>query len=392
MIADDFTGAMDTGAQFARAGLSTRLALGAPGSGGAPKNGAVEVVSTNSRELPPAQAARRCREAALRLAGRALFKKIDSTLRGPVGAEIEAVLAASGCAKALVCPAAPAQGRSVLGGQLYVHGAPLHESAFRDDPAFPARRSDLGALLERPTAHLPIQLVRGPGEALARAIAAAPAGLLTADAETPDDLARLCRAGLEQGCLLCGAFGLAAAWAGRLAGCPLAPADPGFLVQRRPLLVISGSAHPASQAQIRRLAGHPGAELTPLQVGMSAAEQAALVDGLCADPPAPPVRVLYPAAAQTGADPRWRGFCRLVSDIGAQVIRRAPPAALLVIGGETASHLFDHLGAQAVTLLGEAAPGIPRGRLEGGEADGLPLVTKAGGFGEEESLEGLIFG
>jgi len=383
---------MDTGAQFARAGLPTCLALGTPGSGGAPGNGVVEVLNTDSRELPPAEAARRCREAARRLAGRALFKKIDSTLRGPVGAEIEAVLEASGRAKALVCPAAPAQGRSVLGGQLYVHGVPLHQSAFRDDPAFPARRSDLGALLDRPATHLTLQQVRGPGEALARAIAAAPAGLLTADAETPDDLARLCRAGLDQGCLLCGAFGLAAAWAESLAGGPLAPADPGFLSQRRPLLVLSGSAHPASQAQIRRLAGHSGAALSPLQVGMSAAEQAALVDALCADQPAPPVRVLYPAAAQTGADPRWRGFCRLVSDIGAQIIRRAPPAALLVIGGETASHLFDHLGAQAVTLLGEAAPGIPCGQLEGGAADGLPLVTKAGGFGGEESLEGLVFG
>ncbi len=378
---------MDTGAQFARAGLSTCLALGAPESGGA-----VVVVSTDSRELPPAGAARRCREAARQLAGRVLFKKIDSTLRGPVGAEIEAVLAASGCAKALVCPAAPAQGRSVLGGQIYVHGLPLHQSAFRDDPAFPARRSDLGALLGRPTTHLTLQQVRGPGEALAQTIAAAPAGLLTADAETPGDLARLCRAGLAQGCLLCGAFGLAAAWAGMLAGGPLAPADPGFLSQRRPLLVLSGSAHPASHAQIRRLAGHSGAALLPLQVGMSAAEQSALVDVLCRDQPAPPVRVLYPAAAQTGADPRWRGFCRLVSDIGAQVIRRARPAALLVIGGETAGHLFDHLGAQAVTLLGEAAPGIPRGRLAGGAADGLPLVTKAGGFGGEAALEALVFG
>lgn len=390
MIADDFTGAMDAGAQFARARLVTRLALGQPG------DAAVEVISTSSRELAPEAAARRCREVAQRLAGRALFKKIDSTLRGPVGAEIGAVLAAGGLSKALVCPAAPAQGRSVRNGQLFVHGVPLHESAFRDDPAFPARHADLSALLGRTAAHISIEVVRRPGDGLAQAVAAAPPGMITADAETPDDLARLCRAGLGQGVLLCGAFGLAAAWAEILAGGRLAPTDPAYLRERRPVLVISGSAHPATGAQIRRLAGRAETAVWPVQAGLSLAEQAALVDRLSAGR-LPTVSVLcpatvsYPAASQTLAAPEWRNISRLTAQIGAAVIRRARPAALLVIGGETANHLFDALGTQAVTLLGEAAPGIPCGRLAGGAADGLALVTKAGGFGNENSLEALVF-
>ncbi|MBE0699979.1 MAG: four-carbon acid sugar kinase family protein, partial [Anaerolineaceae bacterium] len=141
IIADDLSGALDSGVQFARFGFATRLML---------RNiepWPVVVINTASRELAPEDAARRCRQATRSLSGRKLYKKIDSTLRGQVGVEIEAVLAESGCTKAVVCPAAPLQGRVVRGGQIYVNGVLLHESGFRDDPSFPARTSSITGLI-----------------------------------------------------------------------------------------------------------------------------------------------------------------------------------------------------------------------------------------------------
>jgi uncharacterized protein YgbK (DUF1537 family) len=37
-------------------------------------------------------------------------------------------------------------------------------------------------------------------------------------------------------------------------------------------------------------------------------------------------------------------------------------------------------------LYGEVDAGMPWGRLIGGPADGLPVVTKAGGFGGDDAL------
>jgi len=55
-------------------------------------------------------------------AGLSLYKKIDSTLRGPWVEEVEELLELTGYAQAVVCPAFPSQGRTVRGGWLWLHG------------------------------------------------------------------------------------------------------------------------------------------------------------------------------------------------------------------------------------------------------------------------------
>src|SRR2546430_60902 len=85
IIADDLTGACDTGALFAARGpvpvtVWPDAALRAP----------VSVVDTETRALDPADAARRVSAVARSVARTRIFKKIDSTLRGPIGAELDA--------------------------------------------------------------------------------------------------------------------------------------------------------------------------------------------------------------------------------------------------------------------------------------------------------------
>ena len=123
LIADDLTGACDAGALFCgrgRVGVFTDPA--AAGSGWD-----VLALDTESRALEPTEAAARVKEAARHLGPRptqgVLFKKIDSTLRGAVGVELEALLSATGRAQALVCPAFPAQHRTVVHGILRVHAS-----------------------------------------------------------------------------------------------------------------------------------------------------------------------------------------------------------------------------------------------------------------------------
>jgi hypothetical protein len=132
IVADDLTGACDTGSLFAgHAPVSLALWPAAP------PRAAVRVVDTESRAIPAEVAmARVARVPALAPATR-YFKKIDSTLRGHVGLEIDALMRAVGVRSALVCPAFPAQGRVVIERLLLIDGVPLTDTPLARDPEFP---------------------------------------------------------------------------------------------------------------------------------------------------------------------------------------------------------------------------------------------------------------
>jgi uncharacterized protein YgbK (DUF1537 family) len=55
-------------------------------------------------------------------------------------------------------------------------------------------------------------------------------------------------------------------------------------------------------------------------------------------------------------------------------------------GGNTAELVCDAVGAAAIHLRDEVSPGIPWGIIRQGMLDGLPVATKAGGFGDESTL------
>jgi uncharacterized protein YgbK (DUF1537 family) len=59
---------------------------------------------------------------------------------------------------------------------------------------------------------------------------------------------------------------------------------------------------------------------------------------------------------------------------------------LVLCGGDTASVVCRALDIRAIELRREIAPGIPCGLLQGGPFDGLPVVTKSGGFGSPDAL------
>jgi uncharacterized protein YgbK (DUF1537 family) len=65
------------------------------------------------------------------------------------------------------------------------------------------------------------------------------------------------------------------------------------------------------------------------------------------------------------------------------------PKANILVGGDTALKVYEQCGARGIRILGDVEPGIPWGRWMGGRMDGLPLVTKAGGFGNPDTLSGI---
>ena len=71
----------------------------------------------------------------------------------------------------------------------------------------------------------------------------------------------------------------------------------------------------------------------------------------------------------------------------ADVLRPAAPhvGALFATGGETALALLNALGVNGIRLLDEIEPGVPLGLTRG--ALSVPVVTKAGAFGDAGTLE-----
>ena len=116
VIADDITGAMDTGVGLAQAGLAATISFSSttmPGSDSI-------VATTDSRAESPSEAYRRVKAVGERFQDYYIYKKIDSTLRGNIAAELQALLDVTRAPKAVVCPAFPSIKRTVVNGELLV--------------------------------------------------------------------------------------------------------------------------------------------------------------------------------------------------------------------------------------------------------------------------------
>ncbi|MFC6428358.1 four-carbon acid sugar kinase family protein [Nocardiopsis tropica] len=374
VVADDLTGAGDTAVQFLRAGWSTELQLDA-----ATPNAEVVAVSTDSRALPADRAAAAAAEAVRRLRGAGaarLYKKVDSTLRGPIRAEIDAVLDAwSPDAVAVVCPAFPANGRTVRDGVLLVDGVEVHRTAVGTDPVTPVSESRVAVLLG--AEH--VRLTGGDAAADAAQLRAA-GPVVVADAGTDEDLARLAAAvtALGPDAVPVGSAGLAA----RLADSWAAEAEPA------PALVVVTSLHQTARGQVEELAADDRTRIeqpAPRDLADDAAWRAWSAGVLDRFDPATAHTALVAPEDRDGAlDPASvaRRFGALAADLAA----RHELSGFVVTGGDGARALTAALDARAIALTGEVAPGIPLGTLSGGPRHGRAIVTKAGGFGSPTAL------
>lgn len=432
VIADDLTGANDTGIQFAKQGYRTLVASDwgeaggedgceefgeDPGEAGEPgrtkgvsadmRSGRVDVVNVDTRGLPEAAASRRIREAVDRLALQRyayVYKKIDSTLRGYVAEEIDALLDSGEFDAALVAPAYPQQGRRTIGGYHFVGDQLLEDSAVANDPGFPMRESQLVRWLRgrsrRDVAHLDVDAIRRDcPAAIARQLNEG-ASLLVCDAVTETDLRELAASAIATGkrLLWVGSAGLA----GALASC----AKPGGAgADSPPILVVAGSVHPASRAQTEALAeaGYRLVKVDPLALlgdpDEAVERNAALTaeafasagaEGVVVtteDGPALREELARRIAAEGGEASELGG--RIAAGLGriaAAAMSRFAPAGVILTGGEIASRTFRQLGIRRLEMVGEAGEGIPLCVAEGGRGGGPLFATKAGGFGGRDSL------
>jgi len=369
LVADDLTGATDSAVQFAAAGWSAyllRTAAATP-QGGHP-GPTLLAVATGVRAAGDDQAAARTAAAVRDLSARGcdrLYLKIDSTMRGSVSAQLRGALAAwserhSGPV-AVLCPAFPGQGRTVAGGQVLVDGVPVARSPAGVDPVTPVTESRLDRLVPDATAvtlpDLSALSVDGLGVPAETTV--------YVDASTDDDLAELAVAVGRLGPrgVPVGSAGLAAAMARQWSPGPLRSTC--SIEPSARILVGVSSVHPAATQSVQRLRR---------ALAERAAAHRTTVD------------VITTPAARNDAAAIAAAFGNQVAD----QFMSAPYDALVLVGGDGAAATLDRVGATAITVHAALAPGVPIGTIVGGAAHGVRVVTKSGGFGDPDSLVGLV--
>lgn len=401
VVADDLTGANATAAGLARAGLRAVTVADAHHpelvAEFAGRFDAV-VVSADNRHAEPAAAAEDVRRA-LRAGWPAALvaNRIDSTLRGNVGATTEALLAelhelSGGPVAALCVPAHPEAHRQTVAGVQLLAGRRLEETELARDPRSPIARSEVADLLaaqtDLPIHPLPLETVTGPTAALVHALesAATRGGIVVADALTLDHVERVAVA------------------ASRVAGVTWLCVDPGpatvAMARARglgsgtdaaPYLAVSGSATDLTRRQLGRVRASRPVHLVRLLVGPDGrpdldATTAALREALAA---AAGGELVLLASALDDTDLLEPAARAGVPSVLARATRRALEEqqvdGLYLTGGDLAAACLGELAADGLDVADEVVPLAVAGNLVGGPWSGLPVVTKGGLVGDDDT-------
>jgi uncharacterized protein YgbK (DUF1537 family) len=386
VMTDDLTGAGDVGGCFARAGYKTVISLPLSGtesgltakaaqgkeSADSPE---IYVLDTESRGESPAVAEARVAEAFWTLAALGtnfFYKKIDSTLRGNVGPEMDAFLGAllawksNGISEGNfsnpasfsipVAPAYPAVGRQTREGWQYVNGSrsqvhvpTLLQETCSSWPFFRAedclRSSDL----------------KQTASALFRDFSKAGFAACVASGGLADQMVK--------------ALGSSS----RLENCPESRS-------RLPTVIVCGSRHPSSLAQVERFLDSFRESVVIEGPGSSEAPWSEVVKTFSRSRHQPAVIVRAPQReGRSWEVGEWlaRTTRRLLMTLG--------PTRLILMGGDTAFRVCDGLGVRKLVIQGMTAPGIAVCRPMGQKtALTRKIVLKPGGFGSPSTLINIL--
>ena len=414
IIADDLTGAADTGVQFCPFFEDTTLVsyqqLGRILEPTLPAAARAIALYTNSRALAADMAHRRLVSTAQWMANKKflrVYKKIDSCMRGNVGSEVEALLDALGYAVSFIVPAFPEMGRTTRDDIHLVHGIPVDQTEIARDPLTPVKESRLSKIIASqsryPVGHVGADRLEGSQTELRQLIERLIHGgarHLVFDATCREHLDRIARqvCAPEASVLPVGSAGLAGSLAALLPPrSGLTPsgqrAQPGGFN-----LLVCGTASEVNGKQVKNL------------LATCSYEQMVLKTDMLTDPNLDAVFLNTLGLARTRlsqthlvlaiespqgdrtADRQAGGLpdsAAIVSGVGrlvAGILTESKPANLFLTGGDTADAVLSAIKAEGMRIFGEILKGVVQGALIGGPLNGLSVVTKAGAFGHEDTL------
>ncbi|MSU72663.1 MAG: hypothetical protein EXS43_10020 [Opitutus sp.] len=364
-LADDLSGALEVAAAFRQAGFPAVVTWSLEGWNACGPDDVVGF-TTETRNAPPEVAAAAVRRALAHgraRGGRLLYKKIDSTMRGPVAAELAALAAELPATTILFTPANPHAGRMVRNGVLLVQGVPVAETDFGRDPANPVKESSILGVVP----------------------AAAKGRIIVLDVANDGDLEKgiAAREAVGDPWVAVGSGALARALAPRLgrARTAVGAKETRPALPPGPVLLVCGSAHPVNRAQaacLGRERALPVIEVRPSNPGVAAtsAVRAIRSHGGAA---------IHIAPRENGdvASDSQAALAAMV-EAARTVVTYAGVRRIMATGGETARALCDAFGIDSLRALEDIEPGLVLASASNASGAWL-LAIKPGGFGSEAS-------
>jgi uncharacterized protein YgbK (DUF1537 family) len=364
VIADDLTGALDTGVQFTLWGFTTQLTNTPEHS-----NAEVTIINTNTRDKTSEISYHITYNVAEKLSQHdIIYKKTDSTLRGNPGSELQAILDATGETNAILTPTHPPTQRRVKDGHLYIADKPITETDYIYE--YRKKTSYIPEILNLKNK---VHTIKTPENIPSK-------GITIIDSETEKDLLLIAA---KRTRVMTGSAGLANALCQTIRNPP-------------PVLTIIGSMRTETRTQAEQLKRRLGVATIPLNT-FKALNQIPQHETLLRAKDALDLRqdVILTSTLSTETIEKTKQEAKRLNILPEELETKITSAlaettetlldctlsGLIITGGATALAITSKLGIKNIQILDEVQPGVPVLKL-----DHLTAVTKAGGFGQADTL------
>ncbi len=300
----------------------------------------VLIINTNSRSVSSSKAEKKVKKAVAILKefkADYYYKKIDSTLRGNIGAELDAVIEELGVERIPLCAAFPEMGRKTINAVHYLGDDKITETDFARDISSPVEEANIKKLLEGQMRN--------------------PSAVDVLDASTESDLKKLSED--NKGTVFAGA----AAWAGALAENWVASSRKVYpmVISPGPVMAVSGSLNPVSKKQTDYWEKLGFTSVFPSE---KTEESSNLLVKTFPEDTSGALKKLSRYAASLWKKEKWN--------------------RVILNGGDTAYGFVEYLDIEYLNIVKSIAPGVAVTRCPEGY-----FILKPGGYGREDTLTEL---
>jgi len=403
IIADDLTGAIEAGVLLAKQHIPSRVIHQPDFNNVALPVGevAVLVYNTESRHIAAEEAAERVRiilKKAKAAGIKRFYKKTDSTMRGNIGAELEAFLSESGQQTIAFIPAHPRLKRFTRNGFHFIGEKLLHETEFGIDPLEPIRNSFIPELIQQQTS------ISVNSTSLTNAHINEK-GITVFDCNSEIELADIAQFLMKNNSHH--------AISGSAAMVELLPKlfhlhsiHTEMPKLQAPVLLINGSLNPISRQQVF-LAGKTGVKTIPAPTELMNRKKLSDLDTLhsfinlvteameehqkiivASTPVMDSKSHEFPIKDQVSSH-GFEAVSELMGNIVSGVLKNISIGTLIVFGGDTLMGIMKALGCSYIEPKSEVMPGVAISLARFGDNQIL-LITKPGGYGEEDVILKLM--
>ena len=382
ILADDLTGALDSGVQLAQGGMKVLITLDREDPLLRIDGADVLVIDTETRHIASESAykiiydiVRKMKEYGVHT----IYKKTDSGLRGNVGAELSALSDAYENQQIRFVPAWPKMNRVTRNAIHYVNGLPLSESIFAKDVLDPVRHSNINELIGEQS---DISLSLYPDES-GRIV------LYDCDNDAKmEDIAEDIFAQGDEIRLIAGCAGLLEKY----------PSDGKQHIQGsdelpHKLLVLSGSMNEVTARQLKH-AEEDGAMRLHLSVndiatGSFSDESISEICNRVEEANAKDI-IIIDSMSELDVDVASKNdlsnkISLAMGNLAEKITKREKERTLMVIGGDTLLGIVSKLNIETLEPIREIESGIVLSRYSIGNDIGY-LISKSGAFGSEDLL------